>query len=138
MEGVERARQAVAEAGITLLGENRAQQLEAKRAAHPDRFRWHFIGQLQSRKVRQILPHVELIHSVASDSALKELGKHGTPETEVLVACDGTQVAALLDGLDPARARRIGEAARARVLDGHTYADRAAQVEALLTAGVAA
>jgi spore maturation protein CgeB len=60
------------------------------------------------------------------------------PETEVLVACDGTQVAALLDGLDPARARRIGEAARARVLDRHTYADRAAQVEALLTAGVAA
>lgn len=55
------------------------------------------------------------------------------PETEVLVARDGAQVAALLAGLDPARARRIGEAARARVLDGHTYMDRAAQVEALLS-----
>ena len=76
---------ALAEAGITLLGENRAQQLEQKRAAHGDRFRWHFIGQLQSRKVRQILPLVELIHSVASDSALRQLERHAAPDTEVLV-----------------------------------------------------
>ena len=77
---------ALIEAGITLFGENRAQQLEAKAAAWPDAgVRWHFIGQLQSRKVKQILPYVELIHSVASDSALKQLGKHGTPETEILV-----------------------------------------------------
>ena len=41
--------------------------------AHPD-FRWHFIGQLQSRKVKQIVPYVELIHSVASESALRQLG----------------------------------------------------------------
>ena len=47
--------------------------------------RWHFIGQLQSRKVKQILPHVELIHSVASDSALAQLERHGTPDTEILV-----------------------------------------------------
>ena len=76
---------ALAEAGITLLGENRAQELEAKRAAYGDRFRWHFIGQLQSRKVRQIVPLVELIHSVASDSALRQLERHAPPETEVLV-----------------------------------------------------
>jgi pyridoxal phosphate enzyme (YggS family) len=74
----------IAEAGLTLVGENRAQELEAKAAAHPE-LRWHFIGQLQSRKVKQILPHVELIHSVASDSALKQLERHGTPETEILV-----------------------------------------------------
>jgi len=78
----------LAEAGITLVGENRAQDLEAKSAAHPGAFRWHFIGQLQSRKVRSILPHVELIHSVASDSVLEQLGRHGTPETEVLVQVD--------------------------------------------------
>jgi PLP dependent protein len=72
----------LAEAGITLAGENRAQDLEAKATAHPE-FRWHFIGQLQSRKVKQILPHAELIHSVASDSALRQLAKH--PATEVLV-----------------------------------------------------
>ena len=76
---------ALAEAGITLLGENRAQALEAKCAATGDRFRWHFIGQLQSRKVKQILPLVELIHSVASDSALRQLERHATPATEVLV-----------------------------------------------------
>jgi PLP dependent protein len=72
------------EAGLTLLGENRAQELEAKATRYPG-FRWHFIGQLQSRKVKQILPFVELIHSVASDSALKQLEKHGTPDTEILV-----------------------------------------------------
>jgi pyridoxal phosphate enzyme (YggS family) len=76
---------ALAEAGLTLLGENRAQDLEAKATAHPGTFTWHFIGQLQSRKVRQILPHVELIHSVASDSALRQLGRHGGPDTRVLV-----------------------------------------------------
>ena len=74
----------LAEAGIAIAGENRAQDLEAKATAHPG-FRWHFIGQLQSRKVKQILPYVELIHSVASDSALRQLETHGTPETEILV-----------------------------------------------------
>jgi pyridoxal phosphate enzyme (YggS family) len=74
----------LAEAGIELVGENRAQDLEAKAAAHPE-LRWHFIGQLQSRKVKQIVPHAELIHSVASDSALRQLEKHGSPETKVLV-----------------------------------------------------
>jgi pyridoxal phosphate enzyme (YggS family) len=74
----------IAEAGLTIVGENRAQELEAKAEAHPE-LRWHFIGQLQSRKVKQILPYVELIHSVASDSALKQLERHGTPETEILV-----------------------------------------------------
>jgi pyridoxal phosphate enzyme (YggS family) len=77
---------ALIDAGLTLFGENRAQQLEAKRAAWPEAdVRWHFIGQLQSRKVRQILPLVELIHSVASDSALTQLERHGSPETEILV-----------------------------------------------------
>jgi PLP dependent protein len=75
---------ALLEAGVTLLGENRAQELEAKAAAWPGA-RWHFIGQLQSRKVKQILPLVELIHSVASDSALRQLERHGTPTTEILV-----------------------------------------------------
>jgi uncharacterized pyridoxal phosphate-containing UPF0001 family protein len=74
----------LAEGGIAIAGENRAQELAAKAQAHPE-FRWHFIGQLQSRKVKQILPYVELIHSVASDSALRQLERHGTPETEILV-----------------------------------------------------
>jgi PLP dependent protein len=74
----------LAEAGLTLLGENRAQELEAKASAHPE-FRWHFIGQLQSRKVKQILPYAELIHSVGSDSALRQLERHAGPDTEILV-----------------------------------------------------
>jgi len=77
---------ALIEAGLALFGENRAQQLEAKAAAWPGAgVRWHFIGQLQSRKVKQILPLVELIHSVASESALAQLERHGTPGTEILV-----------------------------------------------------
>jgi PLP dependent protein len=75
----------LAEAGIELVGENRAQDLEAKAAAYPGVFRWHFIGQLQSRKVKRIVPHVELIHSVASDSALHQLERHAAPDTQVLV-----------------------------------------------------
>jgi PLP dependent protein len=75
---------ALQEAGLTLLGENRAQDLEAKASAYPD-FRWHFIGALQSRKVKQIVPYAELIHSVGSESALRQLGRHGTPDTEILI-----------------------------------------------------
>jgi PLP dependent protein len=75
----------LAEAGIELLGENRAQDLVAKADAYPDRFTWDFIGHLQSRKVRQILPYVRYIHSVGSDSVLAQLERHAPPETEVLV-----------------------------------------------------
>jgi PLP dependent protein len=74
----------LAEAGIEVVGENRAQELERKAAAHPE-LTWDFIGQLQSRKVKVIAPLVRRIHSVASDSALKELGKHARPGLEVLV-----------------------------------------------------
>jgi len=66
----------LAAAGVGLVGENRAQDLQAKVAAHGELFEWDFIGQLQSRRVRQIVPHVRLIHSVASESALRELERH--------------------------------------------------------------
>jgi hypothetical protein len=75
----------LAEAGVTLLGENRAQDLVAKAEAYPGAFTWDFIGHLQSRKVRQVLPHVRYVETVASDSALEQLGRHGTASTEVLV-----------------------------------------------------
>jgi hypothetical protein len=66
----------LAEAGIRLVGENRAQDLQAKLAAHGELFEWDFIGQLQSRRVRMIVPHVRMIHSLASESALRELERH--------------------------------------------------------------
>ena len=75
----------LADAGITLAGENRAQELERKADAYPGRFIWDFIGTLQSRKVRDLLPYVRYIHSVASDSALAQLGRHGSVDTEVLI-----------------------------------------------------
>ncbi len=66
----------LAAAGIRLVGENRAQDLAVKVAAHGELFQWDFIGQLQSRRVRLIVPHVRLIHSLASESALRELARH--------------------------------------------------------------
>jgi pyridoxal phosphate enzyme (YggS family) len=77
----------LAAAGITTVGENRAQELEAKAAAWGGRadFTWDFIGHVQSRKVRRILPLVRYVHSVGSESVLRELAKHATPDTEVLV-----------------------------------------------------
>jgi pyridoxal phosphate enzyme (YggS family) len=74
----------LAEAGIRVAGENRAQDLEAKAAAQPE-LTWDFIGHLQSRKVKQVLPLVRWVHSVSSDSVLRQLERHATPETEVLV-----------------------------------------------------
>jgi uncharacterized pyridoxal phosphate-containing UPF0001 family protein len=63
----------LAEAGIEVVGENRAQDLEAKHAAYGDAFRWHFIGHLQSRKAKTINAICELLHSLASESAAKRL-----------------------------------------------------------------
>jgi pyridoxal phosphate enzyme (YggS family) len=76
---------ALADGGVTVVGENRAQELAAKAGEAPGRFVWDFIGQLQSRKVKEILPHVRYIHSVASDSALAQLERHGGPDTQVLI-----------------------------------------------------
>ena len=77
---------ALAQGGIRTVGENRAQELERKASAPGgDAFTWDFIGQLQSRKVRDILPHVRYIHSVASDSVLAQLQRHGDADTRVLI-----------------------------------------------------
>lgn len=78
----------LAAAGVRLVGENRAQDLAARAAAHGELFEWDFIGALQSRRVRTILPHVRLIHSVASGSALRELDRHRSlarPELAILI-----------------------------------------------------
>ncbi len=75
---------ALAEAGITLVGENRLDDLQAKQERWGSTFEWDFIGNLQSRKVRDLVPLVRLIHSVGSESVLGQLGRHGAAETEVL------------------------------------------------------
>jgi uncharacterized pyridoxal phosphate-containing UPF0001 family protein len=76
---------ALAEAGVELVGENRLQELEAKRERWGDAFTWDFIGNLQSRKLKRVLPLCRLVHSVATDSVLEQLGRHGDPQTEVLI-----------------------------------------------------
>lgn len=77
----------LADAGLTTLGENRMQDLVAKHAAWPGRFTFDFIGHLQSRKVKDIAPLVRRIHSVASDSALTQLGRvaQSAPHLRILV-----------------------------------------------------
>ena len=61
------------EAGVRVVGENRAQELEAKHAEYGDAFRWHFIGHLQSRKAPLVSELCELCHSLASESAARKL-----------------------------------------------------------------
>jgi uncharacterized pyridoxal phosphate-containing UPF0001 family protein len=63
----------LAEAGVTVVGENRAQDLEAKHAEYGDAFRWHFIGRLQSNKVKVVNRICELVHSLDTDSAARRL-----------------------------------------------------------------
>jgi len=82
---------ALAEAGVVLVGENRAQELLDKQADHRELFAWDFIGALQSRKVRDLAPNVRLIHSVASDSALAQLEKHPAPEVLLQVNVAGEE-----------------------------------------------
>jgi pyridoxal phosphate enzyme (YggS family) len=89
----------LAEAGIELVGENRAQDLLAKRERHRDLFTWDFIGALQSRKLKDISPNVRLIHSIASESALRRLEHHPAPEVLIQVNVAGEESK---EGVDPA------------------------------------
>jgi len=75
---------ALAEAGVDLVGENRLDDLERKHERFGELFTWHFIGGLQSRKVKGILPLVTLIHSVASESALQQINSRAPAGTRIL------------------------------------------------------
>ena len=75
----------LAEAGVSLVGENRVQDLRAKQERWGDAFTWDFIGNLQSRKVKELAGRVRLIHSVATESVLAQLERHGGSDTEVLI-----------------------------------------------------
>jgi uncharacterized pyridoxal phosphate-containing UPF0001 family protein len=82
---------ALAEAGVTLVGENRAQDLVAKHERFGDTFTWDFIGALQSRKVKDVAPLVRLIHSVASESAMRKLSADPAPEVLLQVNIAGEE-----------------------------------------------
>jgi pyridoxal phosphate enzyme (YggS family) len=95
----------LADAGLTRLGENRAQDLQAKHDAYGDRFTGEFIGHIQSRKVPQILPLVDRIHSVGSDSVLGRLERHAElarPGLQILVEVNVAREEGK-SGIDPAQ-----------------------------------
>ena len=75
---------ALADAGVNLVGENRLDELERKHERFGELFEWHFIGGLQSRKVKGVLPLVSLIHSVSSESALEQVNKRAVAGTRIL------------------------------------------------------
>ena len=89
---------ALAEAGIELVGENRAQDMLAKQEEHRDLFTWDFIGALQSRKLKDIAPNVRLIHSIASESALRRLEQNPANEVLIQVNLAGEESK---EGIDP-------------------------------------
>jgi PLP dependent protein len=89
---------ALAEAGIELVGENRAQDLLAKQERYRDLFTWDFIGALQSRKLKDISPNVRLIHSIASESALRRLKRYPAREVLIQVKLAGEESK---EGIDP-------------------------------------
>jgi len=107
---------ALAEAGVGLVGENRLNDLVEKQERWRDAFTWDFIGNLQSRKVRDVLPRVRLIHSVHTDSVMRQLGKHGDDSTEVLIQVNvageegkgGVDPAALGAAIDACPVRVVG------------------------------
>jgi len=76
---------ALRDAGIDLIGENRAQDLAAKHAMYGDAFDYHFIGHLQSRKTRLVVPLVSLIHSVSTMSVVQEIEARAADATKVLL-----------------------------------------------------
>jgi pyridoxal phosphate enzyme (YggS family) len=90
---------ALAEAGVELVGENRAQDMLAKQERHGDLFTWDFIGAIQSRKLKEIAPNVRLIHSIASESALRRLEQHPAREVLIQVNVAGEESK---EGVDPA------------------------------------
>lgn len=73
------------DAGIRLIGENRAQDLAAKHELYGDAFEYHFIGHLQSRKVKTVVPLVSLIHSVGSRSSVEAIQSRAAGPTDVLL-----------------------------------------------------
>jgi PLP dependent protein len=75
----------LAEAGVRFVGENIASALEAKQELWGDRFTWDFIGHLQSRKTKTVLPRVRMIHSVDSESVVRQIDRHANGHARLLL-----------------------------------------------------
>jgi PLP dependent protein len=97
---------ALADAGVDLVGENRLDDLERKHGQFGELFEWHFIGGLQSRKVKGVLPLVSLIHSVASESALQQINSRAPEGTRILAQVNVAGEDAK-EGIEPAELREF-------------------------------
>lgn len=97
--------QALFEKGQRLFGENRVQELLAKKPQLPDQIEWHLIGPLQTNKVKAVLPHIRLLHSLDRESLLQELVKRATKPVscliEVKIAQEATKHGVPPEGLFP-------------------------------------
>lgn len=97
--------QALFEKGQRLFGENRVQELLAKKPRLPQEIEWHLIGPLQTNKVKAILPHIRLLHSLDRESLLRELVKRATGPVscliEVKIAQEATKHGVAPEGLFP-------------------------------------
>ena len=100
----------LADAGIVLIGENRAQDLVAKHRLYGPRFTWDFIGHLQGNKVRRVLPLMRLIHSLDSLSVTAEINRHARTRTNVLLEVNVGQEAGKC-GIIPSEVDRFLEEA---------------------------
>jgi pyridoxal phosphate enzyme (YggS family) len=107
----------LAGAGIRLVGENRAYELEEKWRRWSQEFEFHFIGHLQSRRVRQVLPYVTLIHSVDSISLVEELDKRAETEVKVLLEVNVSEEASKYGILPPAAETLLKRATAYRKVD---------------------
>jgi len=105
---------ALAEAGVDLVGENRLDDLERKHGRFAELFEWHFIGGLQSRKVRGILPLVSLVHSVASESSLEQINRRCDEATRILIQVNVAGEEAK-EGVDPAELGAVIARSDARI-----------------------
>jgi PLP dependent protein len=112
---------ALAEAGVQVVGENTAQALIAKQERWHDAFTWDFIGHLQSRKTKQVLPRVRLIHSVESDSVVEQIERNAGQPARVLLEVNVA-----------------GEESKYGVPLGHVdaFVERASKGEAIVFAGL--
>jgi PLP dependent protein len=95
---------AIAAAGVRRVGENRTDQLIAKQAGYETTFTWDFIGHLQSRKVRDLVGRVSLVHALESESVARQLQERSPAPQDVLVevnvAADPSKYGVGLDALD--------------------------------------
>lgn len=116
---------ALAEAGVELLGENRAQDLVRKHALFGDAFEWHFIGHLQRRKARDVIPLVTLIHSVDSVRLVEELEKRAPEE--------GVSVLIQLNLSGEESKYGVGEGEVERLLEAAAAGEGKVRVKGLMT-----